>query len=97
MIGAAELGQMKQGVLLVNAARGGVVDEDALLAALASGQVRAAGLDVFVGEPTPRTDVLSHAGVAATPHIGAATVEAQDRIGMEIADIVSQLAAEVNA
>ncbi len=97
VIGAAELGQMKQGVLLVNAARGGVVDEDALLAALASGQVRAAGLDVFVGEPTPRTDVLSHAGVAATPHIGAATVEAQDRIGMEIADIVSQLAAEVNA
>ena len=97
VIGAAEFAAMKPGVLLVNAARGGVVDEDALLAALTSGQIRAAGLDVFVGEPSPREDVLAHPGVAATPHIGAATVEAQDRIGLEIAEIVAQLEAEVNA
>ncbi len=97
VIGAEQFAAMKDGVLLVNAARGGVVDEDALLAALDSGKVRAAGLDVFVGEPAPRADVLAHPRVAATPHIGAATVEAQDRIGLEIADIVSKLASEVSA
>jgi D-3-phosphoglycerate dehydrogenase len=97
VIGAAQFAAMKDGVLLVNAARGGVVDEDALLDALQSGKVRAAGLDVFVGEPAPRADLLAHPRVAATPHIGAATVEAQDRIGLEIAEIVSQLASKVNA
>ena len=97
VIGAAQFAAMKDGVLLVNAARGGVVDEDALLDALHSGKVRAAGLDVFVGEPAPRADLLAHPRVAATPHIGAATVEAQDRIGLEIAEIVSQLASKVNA
>ncbi len=97
VIGAEQFASMKDGVVLVNAARGGVVDEDALLAALDSGKVRAAGLDVFVGEPAPRADVLAHPRVAATPHIGAATVEAQGRIGLEIAEIVSHLASEVNA
>lgn len=97
VIGAAEFAAMKDGVLLVNAARGGVVDEDALLAALDSGKVRAAGLDVFVGEPKPRADVLQHPRIAATPHVGAATVEAQDRIGLELADIVATLSSEVSA
>jgi D-3-phosphoglycerate dehydrogenase len=64
------------------------MDEDALLAALDSGKVRGVGLDVFVGEPEPRADLLAHPRVSATPHIGAATGEAQDRIGLEIASIV---------
>lgn len=86
VIGADEFAKMKDGVRIVNAARGGVIDEDALIAALDSGKVAAAGLDVYVGEPTPREDILKHAKTACTPHIGAATGEAQDRIGTEIAD-----------
>lgn len=86
VIGSAEFAKMKDGVRIVNAARGGVIDEDALLAAIENGKVAAAGLDVFVGEPTPREDLLKHPKTACTPHIGAATVEAQDRIGTEIAD-----------
>lgn len=86
IIGATEFAKMKEGVRIVNAARGGVIDEDALIAALNSGKVAAAGLDVYVGEPTPREDLLKHPKTACTPHIGAATVEAQDRIGTEIAD-----------
>ena len=61
-------------------------DEDALMAALDSGKVAAAGLDVFENEPTPRADLLAHPKIALTPHIGAATSEAQDRIGIELAD-----------
>ncbi len=85
VIGAEEFGKMKDGVLLVNAARGGVADEDALLAALNSGKVAHAALDVFVGEPSPRADVLAHERMSLSPHIGAATQEAQDRIGTELA------------
>ena len=76
---------MKDGVVLINASRGGTVDEDAMLDALNTGKVRAAGLDVFVGEPKPREDILSHANVSSTPHIGASTVEAQIKIGQELA------------
>lgn len=97
VVDAAALDQMKNGVLLVNAARGGVVDEDALLAALESGKVRAAALDVFVGEPTPREDLCCHPRIALTPHTGAATAEAQDRIGLEIAEIVAGLAETAQA
>lgn len=86
VIGSTEFAKMKDGVRIVNAARGGVIDEDALIAAIDNGKVAAAGLDVFVGEPTPREDLLKHPKTACTPHIGAATVEAQDRIGTEIAD-----------
>lgn len=86
VIGSPELEKMKDGVILVNAARGGVIDEDALMAALDSGKVRAAALDVFENEPTPRTDLLAHTSIALTPHIGAATGEAQDRIGVELAE-----------
>jgi D-3-phosphoglycerate dehydrogenase len=64
------------------------VDEDALLAALKSGKLRAAALDVFVNEPTPRADVLAQPNISLSPHIGAATVEAQGRIGDEIAQMI---------
>ena len=86
LIGAEEFAKMKDGVIVINAARGGTIDEDALLAALESGKVRAAGLDVFVNEPTPRKDLLEHPQISLTPHIGAATVEAQRNIGLELAE-----------
>ena len=86
VIGEAEFARMKDGVRIVNAARGGVVDEDALLAALASGKVANIALDVFENEPTPREDLLVNEKIACTPHIGAATLEAQARIGTEMAD-----------
>ena len=85
-LGPDEFAKMKDGVLLANASRGGTVDEDALLAALASGKVAGAGLDVFVDEPTPRQDLLSHDKISLTPHIGAATAEAQEKIGIELAE-----------
>ncbi|MBL6865894.1 MAG: 3-phosphoglycerate dehydrogenase [Flavobacteriales bacterium] len=91
VIGPIEMGKMKKGVILLNAARGGVVDEDALLEALDSGQVSGAGVDVFVGEPKPRIDLMRHAGISLSPHIGAATGEAQERIGLEIASIVAEI------
>jgi D-3-phosphoglycerate dehydrogenase len=87
-IGKAEFDMMKDGAILVNAARGGVVDEDAMIEALKSGKLANVGVDVFVNEPTPREDVLALANASLSPHIGAATVEAQDRIGGEIADII---------
>ena len=86
VIGKAEFASMKDGVRLINAARGGVIDEDALIEALDSGKVAAIALDVFENEPNPRADLLSHEKIACTPHIGAATGEAQDRIGTELAD-----------
>ena len=92
VIGEAQLKAMKPHAILVNAARGGSVDEDALMAALDSGEIAGAGLDVFVGEPAPRADLLAHPKVALTPHIGAATGEAQDRIGLELAAQIDALA-----
>ena len=86
VISKNEFAKMKDGVRLVNAARGGVVNEDDLLEALNSGKVAAAALDVYDNEPSPRKDLLEHEAVACTPHIGAATVEAQARIGVELAD-----------
>lgn len=86
VIGKEEFDLMKNGVVLLNAARGGSVDEDALLQALNSGKVAHAALDVFVNEPNPREDVLAHPAVSLSPHIGAATLEAQDRIGTELAE-----------
>lgn len=88
VLGKAEFDLMKNGVQIVNAARGGVVNEDALLEALASGKVAFAGLDVFDNEPNPRKDLLNHDAIATTPHVGAATIEAQDRIGLELADLI---------
>lgn len=86
LIGAPELAKMKDGVVLANTSRGGVINEDALLEALNSGKVRGAALDVFVGEPTPRRELLEHPQISVTPHIGAATEEAQYNIGVELAD-----------
>lgn len=86
VFGAAEFEKMKPGVFLINTARGGVIDEEALLVALSSGKVAGAGLDVFEQEPTPREALLKHPLVSCTPHIGASTVEAQSYIGMELAD-----------
>jgi len=88
VLGADEFAKMKDGAILVNAARGGVVDEDAMIAALQSGKLAHAGVDVFVNEPNPRADVLALENASLTPHIGAATIEAQDRIGGEIADTI---------
>jgi D-3-phosphoglycerate dehydrogenase / 2-oxoglutarate reductase len=86
VIGEAEFLQMKQGVVLVNTARGGSIDEDALMNAIRSGRVRGAALDVFVNEPEPRADLLGMDQLSLSPHIGGATVEAQDRIGEELVD-----------
>lgn len=85
VIGKEELSLVKKGVGLINAARGGVIDEAALLEALDNGTVGFAGLDVFENEPTPMKALLAHPKIATTPHIGAATLEAQDRIGTELA------------
>lgn len=85
---AKEFALMKDGVRIVNAARGGVVNETDLLEALNSGKVAACGLDVFENEPTPMSALLSHEKIACTPHIGAATLEAQDRIGSELAELI---------
>lgn len=88
VIGTAEFAKMKDGVVIANAARGGVIDENALIDALNSGKVAHAALDVFVGEPKPNADLLKHEKLSLTPHIGAATAEAQDRIGTELASII---------
>lgn len=85
-IGAEEIYKMKDGVVIINAARGGAIDEDVLLEALDSGKVAFAGLDVFDNEPTPRRDLLEHPNVSLSPHIGASTGEAQLNIGKELAD-----------
>ncbi len=86
IITAAELVKMKDGVFLINTARGGLIEEEALLAALDSGKVGGAGLDVFENEPSPREALLKHPLVSCSPHIGASTLEAQSYIGMELAD-----------
>ena len=86
IISKPEFDLMKEGVKIVNAARGGVIDEDDLIEAVNNGKVGAVALDVFVGEPQPRLDVLSLQNTSLTPHIGAATTEAQDRIGTELAE-----------
>jgi len=86
VLGAEEFAQMKPTAIIINAARGGVVDEDALLNALNDNKLGGAALDVFVGEPTPRQDLLNHPKIAVTPHTGASTKEAQDNIGIELAE-----------
>ena len=91
VIGANEFNQMKDGAAIVNAARGGVIDEVALLKALDSGKLSFAGLDTFEEEPKPAMQVLMHPKVSLTPHIGAATGEAQDRIGEELAQQIAEI------
>lgn len=88
LINAENIAKMKDGVIFVNTSRGNNVDEAALLDALNSGKVRGAGLDVFAEEPSGNEALYSHPNVSCTPHIGAATVEAQKRIGEEIVEII---------
>ncbi|MCF6294506.1 MAG: D-2-hydroxyacid dehydrogenase [Flavobacteriaceae bacterium] len=85
VIGKEQINKMKDGIGLINAARGGVIDEIALIDALESGKIAFAGLDTFENEPTPAIQVLMNGRLSLTPHIGAATNEAQDRIGTELA------------
>ncbi len=86
-VAAAEFAKMKDGVVLINCARGGVVSESDLLDALNNGKVRYAGIDVYESEPITdaQKELVEHPNVSVTPHIGAATVEAQGRVGTEIA------------
>lgn len=86
VLGKKEFGMMKDGVMVINAARGGVIDEVALIDAIESGKVAFAGLDTFENEPTPAVKVLMNHKISLSPHVGGATVEAQDRIGTELAE-----------
>lgn len=86
LFGKNELEMLKDNAGIINTSRGGVVDEEALMEALDSGKVKYAGLDVFENEPTPKMKLLMNPYVSLTPHIGAATLEAQDRIGEELAE-----------
>lgn len=88
VITAKEISEMKDGAFIINAARGGIIDEDALCDALDSGKLSGAGLDVFAEEPCKNERLLKNPKVSATPHIGGQTVEAQTRIGQEIVDII---------
>ena len=91
VLGKSEFSKMKKGVGIINAARGGVLDEVALVAALEDGTVSFAGLDVFESEPHPEIKILMHPNISLSPHIGAATLEAQQRIGLELADQIVSL------
>lgn len=90
VISENEIKKMKDGVRIINAARGGVIDEDAILDAVNSAKVSFCALDVFENEPNPRRDLLVNTKITATPHIGAATLEAQERIGIELAEKVNE-------
>ena len=91
VIGKEEFPLLKDGVGIVNCARGGVIDEVALVEALDNNKVLFAGLDVFENEPNPEIQILMHPKISLTPHIGAATGEAQDRIGTELAEQIISL------
>ena len=86
IIGTEQFKKLKKGVILINSSRGGAISEDLLLEGLENGSVAGAGLDVFVGEPKPRAELVNHPRISVTPHIGASTSEAQRRIGEELAD-----------
>lgn len=88
ILGPTEFDMMKPGVGVVNCSRGGIIDELALINALNSGKLAFAGLDVFDNEPTPLEAILKHPKISLTPHIGAATNEAQERIGAELANLI---------
>ncbi len=90
VIGKAELEKMQDGAYLINVARGGVVDEDALLEALNSGKLAGAGIDVWAKEPTENTTLVNHECVSCTPHLGASSKEAQARIGGEVIEILAE-------
>lgn len=91
MIGEREFAMMKDGVAIINCSRGGVIDEEALVSALDKGKVAFAGLDVFINEPTPSEAILKHPKISLTPHTGASTLEAQDRIGISLAEQICSI------
>jgi len=91
IIGRKEIEQMKDGVGIINTSRGGLINEDALLEALEKGKIAFAGLDVYDHEPEPALKVLMNERISLTPHIGAATLEAQDRIGIELAEQIIEI------
>ncbi len=95
VIGEKEIDLMKNSVAIINTARGGVLDEVALINGLESGKIAFAGLDVFESEPNPEIRILMHPSISLTPHIGAATLEAQERIGLELADQIISIMAEI--
>jgi len=95
VIGKDQIALMKDGAAIINASRGGVIDEVALVEALDSGKLSFAGLDTFEEEPTPAIKVLMNPKISLTPHIGAATEEAQDRIGTELAQQIIQIAKSI--
>ena len=82
---------MKDGVIIVNTSRGGIIDEDALLEYINAKKVKAAGLDVFINEPEPNIKILMNENVSLSPHIGGSTIEAQNRIGLELAEKIIKL------
>lgn len=86
LLGKEEFEKMKDTAIVINTARGGIIEEQALVDALNAGKIGGAGLDVFENEPTPMRALLEHPKVSITPHIGASTVEAQANIGLELAD-----------
>ena len=91
LINRENIAKMKDGVIFVNTSRGNNVDEEALLEGLNSGKIRGAGLDVYAEEPAKNEALLNHPNVSCTPHIGAATKEAQKRIGQEIVSIIESM------
>ena len=88
LISSREISMMKEGAVIINCARGKVVDEIEVLNALNTGKIAGAGIDVFEEEPTKNNELINHPNVSVTPHIGASTKEAQKRIGKEVAAIV---------
>lgn len=95
ILGKKEFEQMKHGVGIINTSRGGLINEEALLDGLEHGKIAFAGLDVYENEPSPSIKILMNERISLTPHIGAATLEAQDRIGKELAEqIISILKSE---
>lgn len=92
LISREMIAKMKDGVVIINTSRGGNVDEEALLEGLNSGKIFAAGLDVYAEEPTKNHPLYTHPRVSCTPHIGGATVEAQQRIGSEVVEIIRKFA-----
>ena len=91
IIDSNEFSQMKNGVGILNLSRGGILNEEALLKNIESGKVSFAGIDTFENEPKPSIKILMNSNISLTPHIGAATIEAQDRIGVELADKINEI------
>ena len=89
LIGKKELNKMKKGVFLINTSRGGIINEEDLIEALNKQQVHSAGLDVFENEPKPSIKILMQEQISLSPHIGASTIEAQERIGIELAEQIN--------